>query len=504
MNRVKSVVWRVLLICLICNISSLRGQQVDNQLDDETIKSLLSSPSQKDLYTWLSYLTSEELGGRMTGSEGYRKAADYVADFFKEWGLHPIGDDNTYLQAFSHPYTSVNGMGHFALHIPVGKDTITKTYDYPDNYIPGGCSDFGSIDRASLAYVGYGITAPELKYDDYAGINVKGKIVVCDPGTPYSGDDIDREEEWYTHGMLNTKLKNALKHGAVGLLYISNKAAVSAGHVEGIIYAHISDKIVSDLFSGTSKNHKTLIAERKAKIKPNSFALDKTADLFADTEYHPEGIGYNVVGMIEGSDPTLKSEVLIAGAHLDHLGRLPVTMPGALDNGSGSVIMMSVAKALATSGFKPKRSILFILYGGEETGLNGSTHFINNPLVPMDKIKVIFNIDMLGTGYGLYAHIAPKYKPMLNYVANANNKYVHRPYEERLGADRIVNMYTDGDAFFKKTGKPVIALLSFGSKTPSPYHRPNDTVDLINFDIVQDAVKLQLMSLIEMAQAADL
>lgn len=507
----KIILTRAILIAITLTLNSFSFFTVNAQektntvLDDATISKILSSPSQKDLYTWLSYFTSDELGGRMTGSKEYDVASQYAANLFQEWGLKPVGDNGTYFQSFPHPYTSIKEGGGVTIYLPVGEDWIAKTLDFPDNYVPGGDSDAGDLKDKDLVYVGFGITAPDMGYDDYEGIDVKGKIVVCDGGSPYTGNDIEMQKKWLDYRYLTHKLKNAKAHGALGMLFVSITASVSAEHVDGFVYANISEAVATDLFSGTGKNRKEIRNEIRKSQKPESFALGKKADLKAVTEYHPNAKTRNVVGLIEGSDPTLSTEVIIAGAHLDHIGRMPVTMPGALDNGSGSVIMMSAAKALGTSGFKPKRSILFILYSGEETGLNGSKYFINHPLVPKDKIKVVFNIDMLGTGYGLMAHSVPRFSSLLNRVEKANKSYIHRPFDRRLGTDdELTILYTDGDAFTKFMNVPVVTLLSFGAKTRTPYHHPGDTIDLINFDIMQDATKLLLMSLLDMAQDKDL
>ena len=234
-------------------------------------------------------------------------------------------------------------------------------------------------------------------------------------------------------------------------------------------------------------------------IKPASFATGKKADIKAVTKYHPNGVGYNVIGMIKGTDPTLAPEIIMAGGHLDHLGIMGELMPGALDNASGASIIMGAAKALGTSGFKPKRTLIFILYGAEETGLIGSAFYTQNPISPLSDIKVLFNIDMLGTGYGLAASAAQKFGSVLNYVEQANSDYVKRPFRRWLGGNEVVSRpRTDGAVFFQ-LGVPVISMFSFGSKQRVPYHHPGDVIELLNFEIMRDAVKVLTMSLMELS-----
>ena len=498
-------VFFVFVSFILCITGKAIAQQgADNASSKGSVSSILHSVSESELKEWLSFLVSEECRGRLTGDIGFKKAADFTAGLFKEWGLEPIGDNGTYFQAFDHPYVEIKHGGSFKLFIPVGKDWIEKTYDYPDNYMVGGTSDSGELSKLDLVYVGYGITAPELGYDDYKGIDVKGKIVVCEINIPYTGRDPALQKAWMPYQYHTFKMTNAVKHGAAGMLYVSVTANPNPGWNKGFIYACISENVVKDIFAGTGKDHAETIASMQKNLKPQSFFINKKADIKAVTEYHPEGVGYNIVGMIKGTNPTLEAEVIMAGGHLDHVGMMPVLMPGALDNASGAVIIMAAAKALATSGFKPERSCIFILYGGEETGLLGSQFFVNNPKVPLKNIRVLFNIDMLGTGYGLGASAAQKFGSILNYVDNANNEYVKREFQTRLEANEIVTRpRTDGAVFFQ-TGIPVISLYAFGAKERTPYHHPGDVIELINFDIVRDAVKLISTSIMDLSTKKDI
>ena len=489
----------VFISIILCTAGNVSAQQSADIATDKSLKSsVLHNVTESELREWLSFFVSEECRGRLTGDIGFKKAADYAADLFKQWGLEPLGDNGTYFQSFDHPYVEVKHGGSFKLHIPVGKDWVEKTYDYPDNYMAGGTSDNGELSKLDLVYVGYGITAPELGYDDYKGIDVRGKIVVCERDIPYTGQEPALQKAWMPYQYHSFKMTNAVKHGAAGMLYISVTANPNPGWNKDFIYACISDSVAKDIFAGTGKNHAETIAKMQNTLKPQSFNINKKADIKAVTEYHPEGVGFNIIGMIKGSDPTLEAEVIMAGGHLDHVGMMPVLIPGALDNASGAVITMAAAKALATSGFKPKRSCVFILYGAEETGLIGSRFFVDNPKVPLENIRVLFNIDMLGTGYGLGGRAAQKFGSVLDYVENANSKYVKREFQTDLEANEIVTRpRTDGAVFFQ-AGVPVIRLYSFGEKV-GPYHHPGDVKELIKFDIVRDAAKLLSTSMMDLS-----
>ncbi|MDR1054717.1 MAG: M28 family peptidase [Prevotellaceae bacterium] len=492
------------LVAAILLCQAVNAQQNRTEIDKSSPNMIIHSVSENDLQSWMSYFVSEECRGRLTGDIGFDRAGKYAALLFKEWGLEPGGDNGSYFQSFPHPYTEVKSGGYFKLYLPVGNDWVEKSYAYPDDYIPGGCSDSGELKDLELVYVGYGLTAPELNYDDYKGVNVKGKIVVCEPDVPYQGNDSELRKKWMPYQYHKVKMKNAQEHGAAGMTYLSSLANPNSGWNKGFIYAGVSEKVAEDIFAGTGKNYKETKAKINETLTPISFNTNKKADIKAVTEYHPEGVGYNVVGIIKGTDSLLAPEVIMAGGHLDHVGMMPGLMPGALDNASGSVIIMGAAKAFATSGFKPKRTMIFILYGGEETGLIGSSHFTQNPLVPLNSIKVLFNIDMLGTGYGLAASTAQKFGTVLNYIEKANDTYIKRPFRTWLGSNEITSRpRTDGAVFFQQ-GVPVISLFSFGATSRTPYHHPGDTIDLINFEIMRDAVKLLVTSMMELSGIAEI
>ncbi len=467
---------------------------------DPAVKALYAT-TESDLREWMDYFVSPECRGRLTGDIGFQRAAGYAAGLFEAWGLEPGGDNGSYFQNFSHPYTEVKEGAYFKLYFPVGKEWVAKEYPYPDHYMVGGTSDSGEIKGLELVYVGYGITAPEFNYDDYKGVDVKGKIVVCERDIPYQGNDPELQKKWTPYQYHNLKMTNAVAHGAAGMLYITTTGNPNPGWNKDFIYACISDSVMKDIFAGTGKNYEEVKNNINKTIKPHSFTINKKADIKAVTEFHPDGVGCNVIGMIKGTDPTLAPQVIMAGAHLDHIGMMPVLMPGALDNASGSVIIMGAAKALATSGYKPKRTLVFVLFGGEETGLVGSKHLADNPMTDLGNIKALFNIDCLGTGYGFVARSAQKYSSLINYVENANNTTVKRPFRSQEGPNEIITRPRTDDANFFVKGVPTVRLLAFGADFVTPYHHPGDVKELLDFDIMKDCVKLLTQTMMDMGEA---
>lgn len=496
------MVKKIVLLSMMLGIFASKGlaQWRKMEMPQETVeqKAMLATSS-KDLKTWMTYLTSPECRGRLTGDIGFYKAVDYATDLFKQWGLQPAGDQGSYRQSFPHPYVMPKEGGFFTLYIPSGKGWISKQYDYPDDYMVGGTSDTGYLKNLPLVYVGYGITAPELGYDSYKNVDVKGKIVVCERDVPYQGDNPKLQKAWMPYQYHNFKMTNATKHGAAGMLYISTAGNPNPGYNKGFVYCCISDSVASDIFKTASKDHSMLKSKMNKTLKPYSFPLNCKADVKAITEWHPEGVGCNVVAVIPGTDPVLKDEYITIGAHVDHIGFQPKLCPGALDNASGSIIIMGVAKALATSGFKPKRTIVVTLFGGEETGLIGSYFMANHPVFPDKKHRLVINIDCLGDGYGLGAMVAKKNSSLFSYIKDANDKTVQRPLMLIPGRDEIVTRPRTDEANFFVKGIPTISPFAFGSTVKIPYHVPGDTMDYIDFDVSRDATKWVAKLLMELS-----
>jgi hypothetical protein len=179
---------------------------------------------------YVKELTSERFGGRLTGTPGYDSAAAWSVALLRSWGYQPAGDKGTWYQKFPNPYTLVKPGTELSLHVPQpgGGETV-KSYTWEKDFFQGSTSDAGTI-TAEAVYVGYGITAPELGYDDYAGVDVKGRIVVVEPEAPMGPEpDTVLFKKWRPYSFHDYKIKNAAKHGAAGMVYdyhIANPNAV--------------------------------------------------------------------------------------------------------------------------------------------------------------------------------------------------------------------------------------------------------------------------------------
>ena len=458
------------------------------------------------MMSWIEKLCSPEFNGRLTGTPEFMASASWVADRLKEWGIKPGGDNGNYFQYFDHAYTVVNDIGSLTLNIPLTDGSIIKkNYNYPDDYYPGMNSGTGEI-TTEVIFVGYGVTAPELNYDDYKGIDVKGKIVLMNRDVPYTDPRNPEYKKWVGYCYHQYKLENAVKHGAAGMLYIDGASAnPNISYDPAIIVCGIGPQPLTDIFTGLKTSNKEITDKLIKTLKPGSFNTGKTVTIRANTTRHPEGKGCNVIGIIEGSDPILKNEVIIIGGHLDAVGKAGKVVNGALDNASGVVDIMGAAKAIAQSGIQLKRSIMFLLFGGEENGLLGSKLYTQKPVFPKDKTVTFINLDMVGNGTGLEVRAGSTYKGLLSYFEQANSKYIHR--NMRTSAPVPGDFYgrprSDG-VVFSTAGYRTMSIGTTDGYKKVYYHLPGDDPDAITIEIMEDVAKMIYLALINMANDSSL
>jgi hypothetical protein len=490
--------WITLLIFMCLVLSSVSAGQEDSEelTDEQKILNVMHSISSHKLFDYVKELSSDRYEGRLTGTEAYNASADWVASHFKDWGIAPAGDSGTYLQAFPNPYTLVFEDCEVSLHIPYQDSTIKKYYHYFDEFIPGSTSGSGEV-TAYVVYVGYGITAPELGYDEYKGVDVKGKIVLMEREVPVSPrENPEVFKKWRPYSFHQYKLENAVAHGARGMIYnygpIGNP---NNSYDKNFIYSHVGDVVVADIFAGTGYEYDKVVEKIKETLKPHSFHTEKVVTIRNTTEHHPEGIGTNVIGLLEGSDAELKDEVIILGGHLDHLGRCYEIMPGANDNASAVSVLLGVAEALTQSPVKLRRSILFIAFGAEEQAVVGSKYYTEHPVFPLEKTIGFINMDSVGCGEKMSALAAENYPEFWKFIDRANQRYIHRiirtSYFSNIARPRL-----DAARFMWK-GVPTISFGAFGS--PSYYHVPSDNADTITPEILQDLAQLIFLSVLDMA-----
>ena len=387
------------------------------QAGDETELQL-----QNRLQAHIEFLADDVMRGRQTGSRGYSIAANYVASGFRQMGLLPAGQEGSYFQqvplrrAFQEP-------GSAELVIKNGRDTTAL--EFVEQFFMGPSLGRTTTElQAGLVFAGYGIEADELGHNDFANLDVKGKVVVTFAGQPH---DFPSEEG--AHFASRTeRAKAAVRHGAIGILSIhtprsakryqwdrvrSRVGAPSMGWVNGAGEVHgVFDQIqaggmirhtaAGPLFKNAPVDLPTLLEFDESGEPLPGFALEGTVEM-RQRSSHESISSPNVVAVLPGSDPLLANEYVLYIAHLDHIGELhadgleegqadPINN-GALDNASGVSVMLETARLLG-QGQPPRRSILFIAVTAEEKGLVGSEYFAMNPTVPISSIVGAVNLDM--------------------------------------------------------------------------------------------------------------
>jgi hypothetical protein len=496
---------RVLLLLFLVLINPVASGQEANE---KQLLNYFHTINSEEMAEWMNYLCSDEMNGRLAGTPEYMKSAGGVAEKLKAWGIKPAGDKGTYFQMFDHPFTVVNDIGSLSLTVPQKNGpAITKHYTAPKDYYPGMNSGSGTV-TAEVVFVGYGVTAPEHNYDDYKRVDVKGKIVLVNRDVPYKDTRNPEYARWVAYCYHQYKVENAARHGAAGFLYIDgNSANPNISYVPELIVAGIGPEPLADIFAGTGKNNAELMAGIDKTYKPVSFNTGKTMTIKANTTRHHDGKTCNVIGIIEGTDPTLKNEVIIIGGHLDAVGNAGgLLVHGGYDNASGVVDIMAAAKAMAQSGIPLKRTVMFLFIGGEEVGLLGSKLYTQSPVFPKEKTVTYINLDMVGNGTGLSVNAGYTSAGLLDFFVNANNRYIHRPMRA-AAATELVTSYgrprSDG-VVFSSAGFRTMSIGTTDGVKPVFYHLPGDDASAVTIDIMEDVAKMLYIGLTEMATAPSL
>lgn len=480
------------LLFFIISLTFLSAQK-----HEEKILKALNSITGSSIMEYDKELCLPKYAGRLTGTKEYDLCAEWVSGLFKNWGVKPAGDKDTYLQKFPNPYTIVADAGEVILTNPAEAAT-PKKYNYETEYFPDATSDKGTV-TAEVVYVGYGITAPELNYDDYKDVDVKGKIVLYNPEVPPSVyKEAETFKKWRPYSFHDYKAKNAAEHGAAGVLYNYHLANPNCVFVKGLIKADIGKVITDDILNGTGKKLNELLAQINTNKTPVSFNTKKNVTITVNNIHHPEGIGSNVVGVIPGSDPKLKDEYLIIGAHLDHLGMCHLMMPGANDNASACAVLFETAKALTSLNMNFKRSIIFILFGAEEQGVKGSEFYVANLKIPKEKIIGFINLESVGRGEKISAGSGKDFPRLYQIFEKNNNEYVKR--EMTASSNPNLARPRQDAAHFLWAGIPTISFGAYGAKDLpfSTYHTTQDIPKNLTPPVMEDLAKIVFLATIDL------
>jgi hypothetical protein len=490
-----------------------------------------------DLKAHISYLADDKLRGREPGTPGYQMAVDYVTGQLKGLGVQPAGERGGYVQTLR-LRRAVVAPGS-TLSLRDGQAATTALVDGKDYVLyPNPSAASISVD-APLVFAGYGISAPELGYDDYQGLDVQGKVVVVVRGAPRSFPSTVASASQDSRVLLQA----ALRHGAVGVLVAPAKGSPALPHLEKGVCSVLSpegqvqvsrtfvvgsrQQLYGFLSAATFQRLLSTAALDTVRVLPalragttTSVALRGTLSAIYQSTYK-DFDSYNVIGKISGSDTRLREEYVVHSAHLDHLGvGTPVKgdsiYNGAHDNASGVAAVLEIARIYSKLKDKPKRSLLFVLVTGEELGLLGSTYFAAYPTVPKASIVADLNCDMptiiapllsvvaLGSGHSTLAEPVARATAQLGIALEAD------PEPEQ-------NRFIRSDQYsFVTQGIPALHI-KYGNKTADgrnnltaqvqswrkeTYHQPQDE-STGQFDFEAGRKYVQLYALISYQVAQD-
>ncbi len=453
-----------------------------------------SSPSitENDIMDHIRYLSHKDRVGRYPGTRGSKDVISYLIRQFKSFGVKPGGENGSFVQPFN--ITDGIELGKNNSMIIDGDSLVTE-----QDYIPLWFSGNETV-SASAVFTGYGfsINEKELKWNDYSGLDVAGKWVIVMRHSP----ERNNQHSLYTpHSGLHKKMLVARDKGAIGIIYVSQiedddlyplKYRTGFSNA-GIPAIHLSNEMADKLFKPVGRTRKNIQNKMNKSLKTVSFKLPVTIN--ASVELNPiQTRGANVVGLIQSGNRKYRNEYVVVGAHFDHLGmggagtgsRKPDTTgihSGADDNASGTSGLLEIAHKLVSQKSRLKRSIILIGFDAEEKGLLGAKYFVENPLIDLQNIVTMINLDMIGRmkdssitvgGVGT----SPMFEPLLK--------------RESIGRNFTINMTkpgygpSDHAAFYTND----IPVLFFFTGFHSEYHTPDDSWKLINLKGEKDILNL--------------
>ncbi len=415
-------------------------------------------------YADVARLSSPELAGRLTGTPGYDGAARFAAASLRAAGLEALPGHADMMLPFPVTVAGVDRASLELLPTEAGGDD-GRRLEFFDDFLPMLYSGSGSV-TAEVVFVGYGITAPELGRDDYAGIDVTGKIVMAVRGAPRDGRD------WTAHDSHRARTATAKAHGAAGYLFAESAAANPNGEpLTDFPMATVTREVGDAILSGTG-----LTLEELGKVLRQggtaSFSTGRRLRLDVTARAPHPGTGANVVAVLPGSDSAERGEYVIVGAHLDHCGNWPVLLPGADDNASGAATVLEIARAAARLEPRPPRSLVFVLFGGEEMGLLGSKAMAASLPASLGRCVGVFNLDMVGVGTGAWVAAGKNFPDLFAALERARDRW-EPAMSLRAGLSEGEARADHGP--FQHAGIPAVSLFGSGASHHG-YHSDEDSI----------------------------
>jgi hypothetical protein len=462
------------------------------------------------LRTWLTYISSDQLEGRATFSEGLGLAAAYIADQLKAAGVKPIGDNGTYFQRVS--VLGVRSTSHSSVTVEV--NGRSRTFEDGDGVsFPKNVGGRRTVTLSDIEFVGYGLNL-DSTHNDYKDVNPRGKAVVwlgnrgpkgvgaADAGRLIRGRASFAIEEMGAAaaiGPARPQSEARQNRGAAAQPDFTTVQRLDSPQTPSIT---ATDEFFEFLFSGADATYSELQAKAERQEDLPKFTLKGVKLTFnLDADYRVVSTRYtrNVVGLVEGNDPHLKNTYVAFGAHYDHIGYMQGPLDsdetdrianGADDDGSGTAALIGIARAFA-QGRKTKRSELFVWHAGEELGQYGSRYFADYPLLPMANIAAEINMDMIGRNHDnkdteantVYPVGSDRISTELHNIMIDANAALPKPlvfnYELNDPTDPERVYYRSDHYSYAAKGVPIIFLTT---NLHPDYHRVSDSVEKINFE----------------------
>ncbi len=552
----------IVLFLFIVSFTSIQAQS-------NPVEKGLAAITKEAVQGQLEFLSSDWMEGREATTKGEFMAADYIASMFKVYGIKPAGDfampafsgrrtaspqrgqrpqfqpSRTYYQNINFIETEPgSGEQLFALTEKEGNTEKRIYFTYGTDFSLQA-SPVGVEYTAPLVFVGYGFKNDDIKYDDFKGIDVKGKIIVRISGIPGASDPnseiykkLDLGNMQTRQALNRSKNEIAQKLGAIGVIELpSTLAASQAGNFRGrggqmgqptnIPFRYnlpyyegetrlqgnqhrlslpvdtlqlgmntftVSPKVSHEILKNSGIDIAEFEKNVNAKMKPASREI-KGKSIYIKTSVKSKIVqGRNVLGMIEGENP---NEVVVVGGHYDHLGAYQgYIWNGADDNGSGTIGMLTIAKAVAATGVKPKKTIIFAAWTGEEKGLFGSQYFVSK-FAPIENIKLNLNYDMISrnvptdtAGVQVGIQYSEKYPALKEVVEKAN-----KDYNIGLELSFRPSVRPTGGSDFQSFAMKDIPVYGFMAAMHEDYHQPTDTVDKVDINKMTNIIKVGFLAI---------
>ena len=488
----------------------------------------------------IKVLAADEFEGRAPGTKGEDLTVRYLVDEAKKLGLQPGNPDGTYVQKV--PLVGITGAE--AQPLTVTKGSQKRTFKWADEVVAWTkrVTDTTSLNNSEMVFAGYGVTAPEYNWDDFKGMDMKGKTIVVlvnDPQVPAAGDPSKLDDALFNgkamtyYGRWTYKYEKAAELGAAGLLIVHETGP--AGYPFPVVQGFLGERfslVAADKNMGLASVEGWLSLDAaKALFKMAGQDFDALKKQAISRDFKPVPLGLrasmglrntmrtidsqNVIAKVEGADARMKDEYIVYSSHWDHLGvGAPVNgdkiYNGALDNASGIAATLEIARAFTQVQPKPKRSILFLFVTAEEQGLLGSEHYAVNPLYPLEKTVANINIDgvnqwgrtsdvtVVGMGASdlddVLREAAQTQGRTLNPDPESEKGFYYRSDHFNFAKVGVPALYTDtGTNFIGKDQK--YSQTKRDEYTANDYHKPSDHIKP-DWDLSGAAEDAELMLLV--------